>query len=81
MAVQAVAPAEARVDGALVLGVGLRDRLAEEVAQRDGEALEALGLRLAEVHAGADRVFLEIVEERHRIPIRTGPPTRRFRAG
>ena len=67
MAVQAVAPAEARVDGALVLGVGLRHRTAEEVPQRDREALEALRLLAPEIEPGADRVFLEIVGQRHRI--------------
>ena len=81
MAVQAVAPAEARVDGALVLGVGLRHGTAEEVPQRDREALEALRLLAPEVEPGADGVFLEIVEQRHRISIRSAPPRRRCRAG
>src|SRR5215212_3024310 len=35
-----VAPAEARVDGPLVLRVLLRDRLLEDLLQRDAEALE-----------------------------------------
>src|SRR5205807_6333046 len=35
---EAVAPAEARVDRSLVLGVLLRDRLLEDLPQRDAEA-------------------------------------------
>ena len=77
MAVQPVAPAEARVHGALVLGIGLRHRTPEEVPQRDGEALEALCLLAPEIEPGADRVFLEIVGQRHGISIRTAPPRRR----
>src|SRR4029079_15323870 len=81
MTVQPVAPAEARVDGPLVLGIGLRHRTPEEMPQRDGEALQALCLLAAEIDPGAHGVFLEIVEERHRISIRTAPPRRRCRAG
>src|SRR5207249_2165557 len=40
VAPEAVAAAEARVDGALVLGVLLRDRLLEDLLQRHAEALE-----------------------------------------
>ena len=39
MQVQAVAAAEARVDRPLVLRVLLRDRLAEDLPERDAEAL------------------------------------------
>ena len=38
--VQAVAATEARIDGALVLRVLLRDRLPEDLPERDTEALE-----------------------------------------
>jgi hypothetical protein len=40
VAVQTVAAAEARVERTLVLRVLLRDRLAEDLAERDSEALE-----------------------------------------
>jgi len=40
--VQAVAAAEARVDRTLVLGVLLRDRPLEELAEGDREALDAV---------------------------------------
>src|SRR6185312_14457448 len=42
MHVQAVAAAVARIHGALVLGVLLRDRLLEQLPERDGEALDAV---------------------------------------
>src|SRR5207244_611936 len=40
--VEAVPAAEARVDGPLVLGVLLRDRLLEELPEGDREALDAV---------------------------------------
>ena len=42
MQVQPVPAAEARVDGPLVLRVLLRDRLLEELPERDREALDAV---------------------------------------